>query len=105
MTLDAKTLGEAIADVRKRRGLTQREVAEAAGLTINYVSLVENGARAPSQEGLNSLATALGVPAGWITFLAESPDRSAMPKPFAKLTKVTRDLLLAAIDAETNGVE
>ncbi len=32
-----------LADMRKRRGLTQREVAQAMGVTVGRVSQIENG--------------------------------------------------------------
>jgi HTH-type transcriptional regulator / antitoxin HipB len=37
-------LGRALAEVRRRRGLTQGEVAELAGIERTYLSRLENGA-------------------------------------------------------------
>jgi transcriptional regulator with XRE-family HTH domain len=75
MNIDAILLGKAIRELRELRGLTQREVAEAMGLTVNYLSLVENGKRGISIPHLNKLAEVLDVPASFITFLGSSPPK------------------------------
>lgn len=49
---------------RKRRQLTQAEVAEAADLTVNFVSYLERGVRLPSVPVLTQLARSLGVTVG-----------------------------------------
>jgi transcriptional regulator with XRE-family HTH domain len=69
MLIDRKKLGRAIADIRKRSGLKQKEVAERTGLTVNYLSLVENGERGVSLETLNRLAETFGIPAECLVFL------------------------------------
>jgi transcriptional regulator with XRE-family HTH domain len=105
MTLSAKDLGRAVAEVRKLRGLTQREVAERARLTVNYISLVENGERAVSQDALNRLAGVLRVPAGWIAFLGGTVETAGRAKDlFAELNEATRDLMLSVIEADTGGL-
>jgi XRE family transcriptional regulator of biofilm formation len=52
--------------LRKRReelGLTQEQVAKAAKVTRNYITMLERGARkSPSLPVLKRLARALGVP-------------------------------------------
>ena len=53
-------------EMRERRGLTQREVAEAAGLDATYVSQVECGHRAPSLGNLVRLADALRARIDWL---------------------------------------
>jgi len=39
----AQVRAHSLADMRKRRGLTQRQVAETMGVTIGRVSQIENG--------------------------------------------------------------
>jgi DNA-binding XRE family transcriptional regulator len=39
----AKVRAHRLAEMRKRRGLTQRQVAEAMGVTVGRVSQIENG--------------------------------------------------------------
>lgn len=54
-------LGEAIETARRARGLTQPEVAEAAGVSQGAMSRYENGERSPDADVLSRLAAALGV--------------------------------------------
>lgn len=48
-----------LADMRKRRGLTQREVAQAMGVTVGRVSQIENG-ELSGIDVLDRYVTALG---------------------------------------------
>lgn len=60
---EGSTLGERLASVRKRRGLTQRELASAAGVSVQLVRLLEQGAREDTRlETARKLAAALRVP-------------------------------------------
>ncbi len=56
--------GDSIRRLREEKGLTQRELAERAGLSPSYVNEIENGRKRPSLRVLNRLAGGLGVPAG-----------------------------------------
>jgi transcriptional regulator with XRE-family HTH domain len=47
--------------LRREAGLTQRALAEAAGLSPNYVARLERGELAPSLDTAARLAGALGV--------------------------------------------
>jgi len=47
---------------REHRGLTQRQLAEAAGISAAYLSQIESGTRQGSAEVLAALAQALNVP-------------------------------------------
>jgi len=61
-TRDANALGELIARLRRGAGMSQTELARAAGLKGNsYVSRVERGAVVPSDRLTRRLAFALGV--------------------------------------------
>ena len=54
-------LGRTIRDIRKRQGLTQLALADAAGISRTSMSQIENGVR-PGEETLKSICTALQVP-------------------------------------------
>ena len=54
-------LGERVADARRRKGLTQGELAARVGLTQTSVSRIETGGRAVSSLELAELAEVLGV--------------------------------------------
>jgi len=56
-----KYLGERIAGLRRARGLSQEILAEKTGYSTEFISLVERGINAPSVDGLDRIATALGV--------------------------------------------
>jgi DNA-binding XRE family transcriptional regulator len=58
--------------VRKHRGLSQDEVAAAAGITQGYYSDVERGAKAPADEVLARIAGALQVEPAWLRCLERS---------------------------------
>lgn len=48
-----KALGRKIAMLRRSRGFTQAQVAQLAGMTIRYVSMIETGRRNPNSPGWN----------------------------------------------------
>jgi Zn-dependent peptidase ImmA (M78 family) len=54
-------LAQTIHTARRARGLTQPEVAEAAGVTQEAISRYENGQRTPDEDVLGRIAAALGV--------------------------------------------
>jgi transcriptional regulator with XRE-family HTH domain len=58
----AKALGKRVAELRKARGLTQEELAERSGYSVEFISLVERGVNAPAVAGLEKIAKALKVP-------------------------------------------
>lgn len=60
--MDAGELGRQVLKRRKELNLTQGELAEQAGISRNYVSLIERGeVRNVSVNVLNELATVLGT--------------------------------------------
>ena len=56
-----RKLGQRIAGVRKARKLTQEQLAETLGCSVEFISLVERGVNAPSVAGLEKFAKALKV--------------------------------------------
>jgi transcriptional regulator with XRE-family HTH domain len=61
--LSPRELGTAIKRLREQRGWTQERLAQKAGVTKFYISLLETGARKnPSLPALKRLAKALDVP-------------------------------------------
>jgi transcriptional regulator with XRE-family HTH domain len=60
---ETRTVGDRLRVVRKRRGLTQRQVARLAGVSLSLISKLEQGERQDTRtETLRRLAVALGVP-------------------------------------------
>lgn len=62
-------------DRRLTLGYTQKEVAERAGISESFYSLIENGNRRPSVEVAKRLGDALGF--DWTLFFTETSDNIA----------------------------
>ena len=55
-------VGPRIREIRMKKGLSLRALAELSGLSTNAISLIERGDNSPTVSSLHNLATALGVP-------------------------------------------
>jgi transcriptional regulator with XRE-family HTH domain len=56
-----RILGDAVRTHRKRLKMTQEKLAEKSGLSVVFLSLLENGHRTISVDSLLRIAKALGV--------------------------------------------
>lgn len=56
-----KLVGRNVRRIRIEKGLTQEQLAERAGVSQFYISLLENGGRNPTVVSLWELSQALGV--------------------------------------------
>ncbi|MGW6912618.1 helix-turn-helix domain-containing protein [Kitasatospora sp. NPDC054939] len=65
--MDEQTTGQRIAAIRRHHGLTQRELADLAGISPSHVSHVEQGHRQATSTVLAAIARALGVPTADLT--------------------------------------
>lgn len=72
-------MDERIKQVRTNAKLTQTEFADKLGLTKNYISLVENGNREPSDRTINDICDKFGVNPVWL--------RTGEGEPFVPLTR------------------
>lgn len=64
MTIDERFLasfGTTLASLRKQKGITQEELADAVGLHRTYIGFIEQGKRNPSIANINKIAKALGI--------------------------------------------
>jgi transcriptional regulator with XRE-family HTH domain len=64
-------LGEAIRQLRRKRGLTQASLAEDASLTAATLSLVERGHANPTWDTVKKIAAALDVSMGELGSLVD----------------------------------
>ena len=55
------TIGKNLAFYRRKKGLTQKQIAESVGLSITFISQIENGLSNPSDENLKKIAECLDV--------------------------------------------
>src|SRR5713226_7693292 len=73
---EGSTLGQRIASVRKRCGLTQRELAEASGLSVSLIRKLEQGERDDGGirlETAHKLAITLRVPTSTLVTEPDAP--------------------------------
>ena len=57
-------IGETLRTIRTENGLTLRQVAEGAHVSISYLAEIERGEKDPSSRVLESVAEGLGVEVG-----------------------------------------
>lgn len=78
MTTETTTLGERVRNVRRRRGLTQRELATAAGVSESLIKKLEQGNITDVRiETLHKIAVPLRVPTSDLMTGPETEDPSA----------------------------
>lgn len=63
-------IGHAIRLCRNQKNLSQAKLAELAGISISYLSLLEQGKRDANFASVNKIAQAMGIPLSVIVFLA-----------------------------------
>ncbi len=66
--LNARQIGQRIKSARKRREWTQRDLAQATGLSVSGIVGWETGARIPQTDALARLTVALRRKCDWILF-------------------------------------
>lgn len=66
---EVRMLPTALATWRKERGLTQKDLAQASGVSPTLIAMIETGERQPSRLNAEDLATALNVPLDSIAFV------------------------------------
>ena len=64
--MDYTTIGKNLRTYRKQRNLTQEQLAERAGLSPNYIGILERGEKQPSLETLLTLLNQLNVSADMV---------------------------------------
>lgn len=67
-------IGNAIKDLRQKRGFKQNEFAEKSGLSQSYLSLIEKGVKEPTLSILKQIATVLEIPMPVLVFFALDKD-------------------------------
>jgi transcriptional regulator with XRE-family HTH domain len=80
----AVSVGAVIVEKRKRRGLTQSQLAGLLGITQNSLSRMESGEIAPKLSRLQDIADALGCPVADL-FRTASPGAAGKAEAIADL--------------------
>lgn len=60
-TLDAKTVGNVIAEMRKKKGISQEVLSGLADIGRTHLSAIERGERKPTLETLYRISCALDI--------------------------------------------
>jgi len=98
-----KELGKRIRILRRLSDITQAELAERCGLSVNFIALLERGRSAPSFETIERLAVALRVPMAELFEFRNEVSRSGeKERVIRKLTRIRsgRDLRLIEVLAD-----
>ncbi len=99
MAIDYQTIGWRLQDSRKRQGLTQEGLAERVGITVVYLSKVENGRVRPTLELLDSLCDSLGISlSALLTGIEIQKDEYANERVVALLRACAPEIKEAALD-------
>jgi transcriptional regulator with XRE-family HTH domain len=75
----APGLGKRLTELREERGWTQKQLAEKAGLSVAFLSEIENGKRNLSSGKLLHLADELGASLDYLMRGEQSPMRERRP--------------------------
>jgi transcriptional regulator with XRE-family HTH domain len=104
-----ESVGSRIRELRKAKGWTQEQLAEAASLHYSYIGGVERGDRNISLETLEKIIAAFQIPAEEIFHFEDNTDRrkaldehmtlisGRSIEEIAALTKINREVI-AALD-------
>lgn len=67
-------IGTAIKTLRKQKGLSQQDVHEACGISVNALSLIETNVTFPQKATINSICEVLDIPVSYLLFFAISDE-------------------------------
>lgn len=73
-----KQLGNKILDIRKRKGLSQEELSERAGISLRTLQRIEKNESEPRGYTLQSICQAMGVDVEEVYDYGKEPDKSVL---------------------------
>jgi len=79
-----KQFGQRVRQIRDEMDKTQEEFAEMAGMSVDFLSLIERGRNAPSFKKLELMIEGLGVSAAYLFTFEASPSDKKSRKSRAK---------------------
>jgi len=92
-------ISKALKLCRTQKGMTKTKLSELSGLSISYLSLLEQGKRDPNISTVNDLCKALNIPASIFMFLAsDSNELNGISQELAEKISLTA---LQLIEADT----
>ena len=93
MEYDIKRVAHAIRTKRKLNGMTQEALAEAVGLSTNYVRQIEHGRKNPATKTLYAIFTVLNLRMDTIIFPQAEPEKDAL------IREISANLLQCPIES------
>lgn len=91
-----------IIDLRKSLNLTQSEFADRLGLSRNYIWMLENGERTPSDRTISDICREFGVREEWLR-TGELPIKKSLSRQ-AEITKFVGDAMRDAKKSDTQRI-
>ncbi|WP_444943958.1 helix-turn-helix domain-containing protein [Microbulbifer sp. ZKSA006] len=79
-----KSVSYGIKSVRRERGMTQEELAEAANISAEFVSRIERGVNKPSLKTLFLICSAMNVDLRLVLDGRDMTDFEKLPKSFSR---------------------
>lgn len=103
MVLNPKLIGHRVRSLRKIRKLTQAELAEYTGLSVPYISHIENGIKQASLQAIVNIAEVLGCTADNLLYESQT-DRNGIWHPelveiLSDCTVIEQHFLLEVLSA------
>ena len=95
----ANAIGENVKRLRSEKGMTQKELAAALGVSYQMVQTWERGARNPKMETIQKIAAALGV--SWLDLMPKEALNANTIEDFAKGNSELAQELVQQLPKET----
>lgn len=106
--MEPKILGANIRKYRKQIGITQEQLAEKIGKSVNYIGMIERGEKVPSLTTFVLIANAIGISTDillvGITENSYVVRDSLLHERICKLDSEKKTVLYSVIDAILNSV-
>ena len=104
--MEPKILGANIRKYRKQIGITQEQLAEKIGKSVNYIGMIERGKKVTSLTTFVLIANAIGISTDillvGITENSYAVQNSLYNERIGKLDNAKRNMLYSVIDAILN---
>lgn len=89
-------IGSAIKLLRKQKGISQKELAERCGMSVNALCQIELNNTFPQKSTIQKICQVLGVPASYLLFFSISDEDIPADKRmvFNTLSSAIKDVLI-----------
>jgi len=96
-------LGTAIKTIRKHKGLSQKDLAELCGLSVNGLCQIEINNTFPQKSTIRQICSALNIPVSYLLFFSISDDDlpEDTKKTFNALSSSIRNILVPDTSKES----